>query len=306
MLIPPTWTDDELAANAQIAMARFIEERSGESLEAYSNFFDDARDAIENLIEATEDLTRLTDLSATIAGDAQLFDIARYLGGPPISEDDLKVLAEVGSLNPNTLRKKPAEAARVIETIKSVIDRGRFPWLGENRPPGDDEKQAAVVATASLRAAQKAATRRRTESNKVQEALVHDALESIGYTKVEPRTIKNLRQAPKEGEFCAESVVGEEKADVVVGLWDERTLLIECKVSNSSTNSVKRLNREAQAKAGIWIRDFGASQVVPSAVLGGVFKLRNLKRAQENGLSIWWAHNLRDLTDWVSASKEGL
>jgi hypothetical protein len=34
-------------------------------------------------------------------------------------------------------------------------------------------------------------------------------------------------------------------------------------VSNSATNSVKRLNREAAAKAEAWIRDLGATQIIP-------------------------------------------
>ena len=41
---------------------------------------------------------------------------------------------------------------------------------------------------------------------------------------------------------------------------------IECKVSNSATNSIKRLNNDAAVKARIWRGEFGERQVVPSAV----------------------------------------
>src|SRR3546814_5622550 len=65
---------------------------------------------------------------------------------------------------------------------------------------------------------------------------------------------------------------------------DRRVMPIECKVSNSSTNSVKRLNNDAAVKAETWRNDFGQNQVVPTAVLGGVYKLHNLLDAQRRGL----------------------
>eukprot|EP00438_Fugacium_kawagutii_P024322 Skav204920 [mRNA] locus=C9183229:2297:2542:- [translate_table: standard] len=79
---------------------------------------------------------------------------------------------------------------------------------------------------------------------------------------------------------------------------------IECKVSNSSTNSVKRLNNDAAVKATSWKTDFGLRQVVPSAVLSGVYKLHNLLDAQERGLTIFWAHDLEPLTEWIASSKK--
>jgi hypothetical protein len=78
---------------------------------------------------------------------------------------------------------------------------------------------------------------------------------------------------------------------------------IECKVSNSAVNSVKRLNREAAGKAESWIGDFGKRQVVPAAVLSGVYKLRNLVDAQERGLHLFWAHDLRALTEWIESTR---
>lgn len=74
---------------------------------------------------------------------------------------------------------------------------------------------------------------------------------------------------------------------------------IECKVSNSSTNSVKRLNNDAAVKAVSWKVDFGLRQVVPSAVLSGVYKLHNLIDAQDSGLAIFWSHDLTPLTQWI-------
>ena len=78
---------------------------------------------------------------------------------------------------------------------------------------------------------------------------------------------------------------------------------IECKVSNSSTNSVKRLNNDAAVKAVSWKTDFGLRQVVPVAVLSGVYKLHNLMDAQERGLTLFWAHDLAPMTAWIERTR---
>ena len=78
---------------------------------------------------------------------------------------------------------------------------------------------------------------------------------------------------------------------------------MECKVSNSFTNSVKRLNNDVAVKAGQWLHDFGAVQTVPTALLAGVFKLANLEQAQQRGLSIFWSHDLDALVAFVEATR---
>lgn len=78
---------------------------------------------------------------------------------------------------------------------------------------------------------------------------------------------------------------------------------LECKVSNSSTNSVKRLNNDAAVKAETWRKDFGTTQVVPAAVLSGVYKTHNLENAQRRGLALFWANDLQSLVDWIHKTK---
>jgi hypothetical protein len=79
---------------------------------------------------------------------------------------------------------------------------------------------------------------------------------------------------------------------------------IECKVSNSALNSVKRLNNDAAVKAEVWLRDFGATQVVPVAVLSGVYKLDKLEEAQARGLTLYWDHRLMDLIQWIERTRQ--
>lgn len=78
---------------------------------------------------------------------------------------------------------------------------------------------------------------------------------------------------------------------------------LECKVSNSSTNSYKRINNDAAVKAVSWDREFGSANVVPAAVLSGVFALANLEYAQGKGLALFWAHDLEPLADFIMASR---
>jgi hypothetical protein len=132
---------------------------------------------------------------------------------------------------------------------------------------------------------------------------VKEALKAANLVEVTPRTIEVLAHGPKSGQFCGESLLGNRKADIVVGLWDGRTLPVECKVSNSATNSVKRLNNDAAVKAVYWRRGFGEAQVMPTAVLSGVYKLHNLMDAQQKGLHLFWAHDLSRLIHWILATK---
>lgn len=80
-------------------------------------------------------------------------------------------------------------------------------------------------------------------------------------------------------------------------------MAVECKVSNSSVNSYKRLNREAGGKAAAWLRDLGATQVVPAAVLSGVYAMSSLQQAQAAGLSVFWTHDLASLTDYIETTR---
>lgn len=99
--------------------------------------------------------------------------------------------------------------------------------------------------------------------------------------------------------FCSECLVGSRQADILLSTFDHRMVAIECKVSNSSTNSIKRLNNDAAVKAEVWRKDFGERHVVPTAVLSGVYKLHNLEEAQSRGLTLFWAHDLSPLTAWL-------
>jgi hypothetical protein len=89
---------------------------------------------------------------------------------------------------------------------------------------------------------------------------------------------------------------------VLVRLFDERFLAIECKSSNSAVNSIKRLN-DVFEKAEVWRRARG-NTVVTAAVIAGVFDLRSLETAQEKSVYLFWEHDLSQLKKYIKATKK--
>lgn len=300
---PPTWTNAQLDADRTAAEEHFREKRHTEPLEIYLELFDQYQGTVEEVMEETVDLTQLEGPALEILSDERKREVFRYLTGPPVSEDDLKVLMKAKSLAPVRLREDPKLLARVVSFMRDWHDRRRFPWVNDEWTPSEQDQKAAILATTALLAMRRVETLRRSEGRSLQEERVELQLQHTGYQKVKTRRIKTLGEAPKPGEFCRESHLGNRKADFVVGLWDGRTLALECKVSNSSTNSVKRLNNDAAVKAETWRKEFGTSQVVPAAVLTGVFAMLNLEDAQSRGLSLFWAHDLAAMTNWVASTK---
>lgn len=295
---PMRWTPKELDRDRKEAVDAFRRTRLEEPVEAYLAAFDSCRSVIEELFDRTTDLTKLGGKGLDLLADSRLLEALRYMQGPPISFDDLQTLVE-SKVSPARLRSNPSLAKGVFEILRTLIDRRRFPWISEGREPSDRERAAGVLASAALMATQRVGTDRRSESKVEQEGHVRQVLRDFKLLEVYPRAIQTLGDAPKAGEFCQEALLGERKADVVVGLFDGRTLPIECKVSNSATNSIKRLNNDAAAKAEYWCVAFGRDQVVPAAVLSGVFNLNSLESAQKRGLTLFCAHRLADLTQFI-------
>lgn len=111
-----------------------------------------------------------------------------------------------------------------------------------------------------------------------------------------------MSRLPKLGELCGESLLGSRKADLAVRLWDGRATPTDCKLSNSSTSSVKRLSSYAAVKNRTRIKEFGTATCVPAAVLSGVFKVHNLISAQDAGLLLFWAHDLKPMIDFIDST----
>jgi hypothetical protein len=295
---PPRWFADELDGQREIALTRFIEAWGREGTRAYRELFERNAPVVRTLFTLTSDLTNFR--AEFFASEPDLLTAARYLGGPPLSADDLATLigGKVGR------RRLDAELEQNVERVlRSAWDPVRFPWLPAGRSPEDHERDAAIAWTAGIWSVEQLRTKRRTESSRRQENAVVEALREAGFDQ-RPRlpAITSLDELPR-GSFVRETSLAGSKCDVPVRLRDGRLLAIECKVSNTALNSVKRLIRETGGKARLWRNAFGL-QVITAAVLSGVYKLRNLEDAQDNyEVTILWEHDLAALTTFVTEAR---
>ena len=272
MKAPPAWTEAELDSARTKSEEHFRQGRHTEPLEIYLDLFDEYEGVVEEVLGLTGDLANLR--------------------------------AEVlGLLAASRFRSDPGLADRLVGFIQDWHDRRRFPWVKESRKPEKHDRKAAILATSTLLAMRRLETMRRNQGKKLQEELVATQLRRSRFDPVPPRKVSTLSKVPKPGQFCRECLFGSRKADFVIGLHDGRTMALEYKVSNSATNSIKRLNNDAAIKAVTWRNEFGTAQVVTAAVLGGVYALRNLIDAQEKGLTIFRVHDLTAMLEWMRATQ---
>lgn len=301
---PLRWTAQALADAAALSAAQFRAERLAVS-DSWATHYNQARDKFDLLFEKLSNLNSeaISDENLAEAYGLGLGEALRYLAGPPISDDDLRVIADVESISPGILKKNPEALRKVFGVIERVLDPHRFPWMAAGKAPSPRQREAALLASSVLLAAQRIATERRNDGKDNQETRVKDYLREIGFSEVAPVRINTIVKGPQAMQFCAECQLGPRKADVVVRLHDTRLMAIECKVSNSATNSVKRLNNDAAVKSEYWLKEFGTSQVVPAAVLSGVFKVLNLEQAQERGLALFWSQALDALGAFIESTR---
>ena len=299
---PPNWSSQQLEDARQYAEEHFREGRHTEPLELYLELFDDYQGVVEEVMEETVDLSRLRTVALDLIEDDRKLEVLRYLSGPPVSADDLKVLLQAKSLAASRFKAEPELLDRLMGFVQDWHDRRRFPWLSESWEPEEHDRKAAILATTAMLAMRRLETMRRNTGKTHQERFVAMQLRRSGFKQVETREVRTLNDAPKAGEFCRESLFGSRKADFIIGLPDGRTMALECKVSNSSTNSIKRLNNDAAVKATTWRSDFGTVQVVTAAVLGGVYAIRNLIDAQGRGLTLFWVHDLAAMIEWIHST----
>lgn len=300
---PRQWTLKKLEHDIELSAEQFRKERADEPLRRYTAFFQQFTPIFHELVRQLPQLISERDPTNTIVEIVSNTDkrtAFRYLAAPPISEDDLKTLAQ-STLSAQALRRDPSEADRIRKNVLHILDPHRFPWVEADKKPTKSEQETAVVASAALVAARKVETERRQQAGRKQEKDVAQVLEQMQFRKVKSRDIPNLKAAPEPGTFCGECLLGEVKADIALGLHDQRTMAIECKASNSAVNSHKRINHEAVGKATKWISDFGRNQIVPGAVIAGVFSAENLRSAQASGLALFWSHRLNDLRDFIAS-----
>lgn len=302
------WTLDEISEDCRQAEDHFRLRRISEPLDEYLSEYVAAKAAADTVINQLDAILAVPadqELLASIAGNQALFTALRYLSAPPISDDDLTTLLE-RRVSATALRRDQAYAARLVQVIRTSIDPKRFPWVHDGAQPSAAQLRTAKVASAVAATIQRVQTKRRGEEKKSLEGSVERLLLALNFTKATtPReSIDSMEGLPGPGEYMTEVTLARHNGDFVIGLFDRnrRRLALECKSSNSSINSRKRLNKEVVGDAAEWKRQFG-SQVVTGAVLRGVFEPRYVHEAQSTPLLVFWSHRLDDLQSFIEATR---
>ena len=291
---PPRWTTEQLKDARDAREAEYRREWREEGPEVWIEACSSVRPLLEELFRETQNLRSLTP--DVIRNDPGAWQLLRYVCAPVLSEENFWTL--VGSPKSKVVRSEYSET--VAEVISLVIDPVRFPWVAANRDPTPQERDAALMATTVLLAAQRVGTGARSDRSKLQELAVAQVLTDAGYVKVEERERIELIDDLDRGTFTNERRVAGAKCDVPVRLHDGRMLLIECKVSFGPKNGWKRLNRETGGKAEGWRNHFGSAAVITAVVLDGVFDLGCLVQAQEQqGVTIFWERQLDPLREFL-------
>ena len=300
------WTEVELVEDVARAAREFRARRLGEPLRRYLDAFDAALPQHETLIARLgvvlkgNDPALLRSLWSNEVGRTGF----RYLGAPPISDDDLATLAET-PLSATAADEKAA-SDRLLAVLRAILDPRRFPWIEQGREPLPHEAAAATLATTALVASHRVQTLRRGDERSMIEGTVKGLLIGMGW-QLAPgkpaRGVQNLlNDSPPARNFLVQCNLGPDNADLIVRLDDGRLLAIECKGSNSSINSRKRLNKEAAQNARAWLSRFG-SEVVPAVALQGVFNVRYVLEAQSTPMLIIWSHRLEDLQRFIERAR---
>lgn len=306
--LAPHWTPAQIAREAALSRDDFRRRRMGEPLQKYLEAFARLEKANKQIVGGLATLLEEPvnqRALAEVMRNKDLLTALRYVGAPPVSEDDLETLSGE-SLTASRILADAEFATAVRDVLYAILDPKRFPWIPARREPTTQERKAAILASTVLASSQEVQTKRRSDERQIVEGLVQGVLIGLGYKK-RPATQKGIQSllssdVPKPGEFMTGCTLGENNADFVIGLWDNRLLVIEAKGSNSAINSRKRLNMEAVQKAKAWAT-FGRD-VVSAAAIRGVFNPAEVVRAQETPLVIFWAHRIDDLKKFIAASRK--
>jgi hypothetical protein len=305
--VPRVWSRTELEEQAHLSLQQFVERRLREPRERYRKHIGARSHAILNLFKHLSGLDGQApdpEVVRQILLTPELYSALRYVAGPPVSADDLGVLVTRSPQKLSKARIKTDDglAIDILKLICSLSDPVRFPWIASQRKPSMGEIAAAVRSTAVLHASQTLLTERRgygkVVEKKLESRLVHAG---FGRAKAPAKaSIQSPRDWPRERTFFGECTVYGRKSDLLIGTSDGRIVAVEAKDSSSIVNSVKRVLNDTAAKAKHW-QGMAGQELVPVALLSGVFGTDNLEAAQDSGLYLVWAHDLEESVEWLIA-----
>lgn len=266
----------------------------------------EAAELVRAAIEATD---HLRDLAGGVTKSGRHLVALRQMLAPPMSQDQFKIFsAGYSKARENSGGAISAEdAASIAATFESRRDRDVTAWLDQDRPPADAELAMLLAMTTPLLASQMYATRRRGSSSAAQEQAVIALLTAMEWKKTPTRMI-DRRASLGPREFAHKTrfatTTRPQEVDIACGLGGTVVLAMECKVSNDETNSVKRVN-DVLKKANSWREHWGKSFVRTGALLQGVFAFKEVERLLDEGVLVFWSHDIGRLEQYLQDATKG-
>lgn len=248
----------------------------------------------------------LLDIPKALRTSAGHTTALRHLLAPPISQDQFKLLCPQWSKElENKCRPMTANNAEAVGLVFNQRRSRRLTsWLTYNRPARLDEVVTAIDATTPLIASQVVATARRSRLSREQEDAAIGVLEERNWVKVMSSTVSTGGQLPARNYMhktrFASGPNENQEVDIACGLGGTVVLAMECKVTNDTTNSVKRIN-DVLKKAGAWRGHWGTF-VRPAALLQGVISFTDVERLLDYPVEVFWAHKIDLFAEWIEAN----
>ncbi|MCV2866921.1 XamI family restriction endonuclease [Albidovulum sediminicola] len=247
----------------------------------------------------------LRDLRSALEADGKHMLIFRHLLAPPKSQDQFKLLCDEWSKGSEKsgLPQKPNAVRAVSEVLVRWMDREIAPWLSANRDATEVERERLIERVISFIAPKLTDTQKRNRLSAEQETAVVKLLRSLNWTQLPSVTIDTRAAvAPKhfmnKTRFATATTTAQE-VDIACGFAASYVAAMECKVTNDATNSVKRIN-DVLKKAAAWKAHWG-SFVETAALLQGVIKPEDVQRLTDEGVRVFWSHDLDAFARWVQS-----
>jgi hypothetical protein len=248
----------------------------------------------------------LVDIAGALAKSGEHMLAFRHMVAPPISQDQFKLVCPEWRKNTEKIsgsRVRREEATAIAAAFEARRARGLTPWIEARRPPMPRELRRLIWSVAPLIASQQIQTLQRTRAALQQEQAIVQLLLAKGWTR-RPATLLDKKAALPEKHFMhktrfATATTAAQEVDIALGLQNTVVLAMECKVSNDETNSVKRIN-DILKKNAAWKTHWG-SFVKTAALLQGVIAPKDVSRLLDDGVEVFWSHNLPSFAEWLES-----
>lgn len=288
-----------------------------EALQHYVNERDARSDALDwrqALWDARREIIaflRASDFLCDVAGALRKSGYharpMRHFLAPPVSQDQFKLICPAWSKSSEKTGTALAEAeARATEAV--FLERRSqhlTAWVDRQRPPRIIELSNAIGAVAPLMANQGISTARRGRLSVAQENSVLELLMAKQWARLQSSLVSAGGQLPARSFMYktrfASGLNESKEVDVACGLGGTVILALECKVTNDTTNSVKRID-DVLNKANAWKNHWGTF-VRPAAMLQGVIKSSDVQRLLASGVEVFWSHRLDLFSAWIEENE---